>query len=276
MGLTPYARLGMIDLHTHVLPGVDDGPADLDGSLHMASVAQAVGIETLVATPHVSHTWPETTPEGVADAVAALQPELNAAGIGVRVVAGAEVAITRGIDLPDEELQALRLGGGEWLLAECPLSPSAIGAERLLLALQARGHRILLGHPERSAVMQKDPAMVARLVEAGMLCSITAGTLVGQFGRTAQTFAMTMLEEGLVHNVTSDAHDALRRPPGIRAALAAADETLPGVLDLAGWMTEDVPRAVLGGAPIPPAPAPPPRRARRRGLLARLSGGRAA
>lgn len=264
----------MIDLHTHVLPGIDDGPADLAGSLRMARVAHEAGTEVLVATPHVSHTWAQTSAAGVAEAVARLQPELDAKGIGVRVVAGAEVALTRGVDLPDSELAALRLGGGEWLLAECPLSPSAVGFENLLFALQARGHRILLAHPERSALMQKDPAILARLVAAGMLTSITAGTLLGKFGRTAHAFALDLLEEGLVHNVASDAHDADRRTPHIRDGLAAADEQLPGVLDLAGWFTEDVPRALLEGAPVPPQPAPSPRRPRRRGLLARLSGGR--
>ena len=264
----------MIDLHTHVLPGVDDGPADLAGSLRMARAAADAGTEVLVATPHVSHTWAQTTATGVADAVARLQPELDAAGIPIRVVAGAEVALTRGIDLPDAELSALRLGGGEWLLAECPLSPSAVGFENLLFALQARGHRIVLAHPERSALMQKDPAIAARLVGAGMLTSITAGALQGRFGRTAHAYALDLFEAGLVHSVASDAHDADRRPPQIRDGLAAADEELPGVLDLAAWLTEDVPRAVLDGAPVPPQPAPAPRRPRKRGLLARLSGGR--
>ena len=107
-----------------------------------------------------------------------------------------------------------------------------------------------------------------------MLTSITAGALLGRFGRTANAFALDLLEQGLVHNVASDTHDADRRPPQIRDGLEAADEQLPGVLDLAAWLTEDVPRAVLDSAPVPPAPAPPPKRPRRRGLLARLSGGR--
>ena len=264
----------MIDLHTHVLPGIDDGPPDVAGSLELARAAAEAGTEVLVATPHVSHGWPGTSSAAVADGIARLQPELDAAGIAVRVVGGAEVALTRGIDLPDAELEKLRLGGGEWLLAECPLSPSAVGFENLLFALQVRGHRIVLAHPERSACMQKDPSVVARLVGAGMLTSITAGALLGRFGRTAHAFALDLLEQGLVHNVASDAHNADRRPPQIREGLEAADEQLPGVLDLAEWLTADVPRAILDGASVPAQPAPSPRRPRRRGLLSRLSGGR--
>ena len=259
----------MIDLHSHVLPGVDDGPATVEGSVELARRAAGAGTTELAATPHVTWEIP-TTSATVADGVRALQAELDAAGVVLRLRTGGELAISKAAELDGDELEALRLGGGEWLLAECPLSSSATGFDTLLHQLQARGHRILLAHPERSPVLQRDPALLQGLVDAGMLCSVTAGSFVGLFGSTVQRFTFDLAEAGLVHNVASDAHDTRRRPPGVLGALTAADEDLPGLADRTEWMCVDVPRAILDGGPVPPAPGEPPRR-RRRGLLRRAS-----
>lgn len=261
----------MIDLHTHVLPGIDDGPPSFEGSLALARGAVADGVTTLVATPHVSWEWPDNDAAGIAARVDALEAQLAEAGVDVTIRTGGELALTRAFELSDDELRGLRLGGGEWLLAECPLTTVATGFDTAVQALAARGHGIVLAHPERSPMLQGDPEVLRRLVEGGMLTSITAGSLLGRFGSTVKSFAFWMLEEDLVHNVASDAHDAARRPPGLGEALHAADAELPGVGERAEWLTVSVPRAILDGGPVPGPPAPPPAR-RRRGLLRR--GGR--
>ena len=258
----------MIDLHTHVLPGIDDGPPTVEGSLELARRAVADGTTTLVATPHVSWDMPENDAARIAACVDALQGRLEEEGIDVTIRTGGELAVTRAFELEEDELRALRLGGGEWLLAECPLTAVATGFDTAVQSIAARGHRILLAHPERSPMLQKDPEILRMLVESGMLTSITGGALLGRFGSTVKRFAFWLLEEDLVHNVASDAHDAVRRPPGMRQALHAADDELPGVGDRAEWLTVSVPRAILDGGPIPEPPSPPPAR-RRRGLLRR-------
>ena len=260
----------MIDLHAHVLPGIDDGPPTLDESLELARRAVADGTATMVATPHVTWDLPGNTSARIAAAVTALQDELDRAAIGLRLATGGELAITRAYELDDDELAALRLGGGPWLLAECPLSPSAPGFDAALNALAGRGHRIVLAHPERCPALHRDPALLRRLVEAGMLTAVTAGALLGRFGKDVRRFALWMFEHDLVHSVASDAHDAVRRPPGIREGLAAADAELPGVAERAEWLTLSVPAAILAGNPIPEAPGPVPAR-RRRGLLRRAA-----
>lgn len=257
----------MLDLHSHVLPGVDDGPVAVAESLEMGRLAAAAGIVQLAATPHVTWDIP-TSAAAVADGVAALQAAFDDEGIPVRLRTGGELAIACAVELPDDELRALHLGGGEWLLAECPLSSAGAGFESLLHHLQARGHRILLAHPERSPALQRDRALLERLIDAGMLTSITAGSLVGRFGSTVQRFTHELIEAGFVHNVASDAHGTGHRPPGMRAELEQADADLPGLADRAGWLCTDVPAAILDGGPIPPEPGPPPRR-RRRGLFRR-------
>ena len=259
----------MIDLHTHVLPGIDDGPGTVEESIALARAAVAEGTTTLVATPHVTWDLPANDAGRIAAAVAALEAELARAGVDVALRTGAEVAITRAHELGDEELRGLRLGGGEWLLVESPLSVVAAGFDTAVYALAARGHRIVLAHPERSPLLHKDPELLRRFVADGMLTSVTAGALLGRFGSTVKRFALWMLEEDLVHDLASDAHDAERRPPGIHDAIAAADQELPGVAERAAWLTLSVPGAILDGGPIPDPPAPPPRRRRR--LLRRVA-----
>jgi protein-tyrosine phosphatase len=241
----------LIDLHCHVLPGIDDGPASLDDSLALVRAAAAAGTSTIVATPHVSWDMPNE-----AGTIAQLVDELNARlereQIDVRVRRGAEVAITRAVDLSDAELNALSLGGGPWVLVEPPFSPLVAGLESLLEGLQAQGHKIVIAHPERCPAFHRDPDALVRLVETGMLTSITAGALSGRFGRDVRRFARTLVQEGLAHNVASDAHDAVSRPPGIAEDLRRA-----GYDGLAHWVAQDVPAAILAGEAIPPRPSLP-------------------
>jgi protein-tyrosine phosphatase len=122
----------VIDLHCHVLPGIDDGPDTLDDSLALCRAAAAAGTRTVVATPHVSWDWPNVTSRVVADGVARVNEALEAEGVDLEVRPGAEVAMTRAGDLEDSELVALRLGGGPYLLVECPFSPAAAGFDAIL------------------------------------------------------------------------------------------------------------------------------------------------
>jgi protein-tyrosine phosphatase len=246
----------LIDLHCHVLPGIDDGPASLEDSVALARAAAAGGTTTIVATPHVS--W--STPNEAAT-IARLVQELNARleheGLHLRVRPGAEVAITRAVDLSADELSGLSLGGGPWVLIEPPFSPIAAGLEGLLERLRRDGQQIVIAHPERCPGFHRDPDSLARLVEAGALTSITASSLGGRFGREVRRFAHQLVERGLVHNVASDAHDAVSRPPALADELRRSGHEW-----LAGWAAEEVPAAILAGEPIPPRPERPVGRAR--------------
>jgi protein-tyrosine phosphatase len=125
---------------------------------------------------------------------------------------------------------------------------------------------VLLAHPERCPGFQHDPGALRRLVERGVLCSITSSTLTGAFGRLPCRFAFALLSDGLVHNIASDAHDAERRPPDLRPGLAATAARLDGFDARAAWLTQAVPAAILSGAPLPDPPAPLPRYGWRRRL----------
>ncbi len=136
----------MIDLHSHILPGVDDGPPTLEGSLELARTAVAAGTRTILATPHINDDR-SIDAARVAAGLESLRPALAAAEIPLEVLPGGEIAMWRLGDLDDAALRTLALGGGPYLLVESPFSP-AIGAfEPLVLDLLGRGHRVLLAHP---------------------------------------------------------------------------------------------------------------------------------
>ncbi len=239
----------MIDLHSHVLSGIDDGPETIEGSIAIARAAAAAGTRTLLATPHVSWHYAND-----ADTIAPLVDELNTRlgqeGIELEVRAGAEIAITKLSVLEPDELSRLTLGGGPWLLIEPPFTPVATGLDSIVLDLLHSGRRVLLAHPERCPALLREPQVLRELVRAGVLTSITAGSLGGRFGGEVRRFALELAREGLIHNVASDAHDDSRRPPEIASEIAQA-----GLEPLGEWLTEEVPAAILSGGEIPPQPA---------------------
>jgi protein-tyrosine phosphatase len=256
----------MIDLHCHVLPGVDDGPGSVHEAIDLARGAQADGIGTIAATPHVDWSHPDLDARSIRAAVAQLQVHLDAADVDMRIVSGAEVAAGRALELDDAELHELTLGGGCWLLLECPitstLTPGFTGTAR---RLAHRGHRLLLAHPERCPIFLRAPEALDELVAEGMLAQVTAGALSGRFGRTVRDAAMQLVARGSVHVVASDGHDR-GRPAVIASELAATaiDRTL------LTWLTQDAPAAILAGTELPPRPEMGP--LRRRGRLLRLVG----
>jgi protein-tyrosine phosphatase len=244
----------VIDLHCHVLPGIDDGPATLEGSLALARAAAAGGTQVLVATPHVSWRY-----RNDAQIIAPLVGELNArlaaegvlssGGAPLEVRAGAEIALTQIAEIDPTELGRLTLGGGEWLLVEPPFTPVAPHLDEILLGLGRDGQRVVVAHPERCPTFQRDRRMLERLVREGFLTSVTAGSFGGRFGAEARRFALELARDGLLHNVASDAHDHAQRPPAIAAELEAV-----GLAPLTQWLTEAVPRAILNGGELPPRP----------------------
>lgn len=238
----------MIDLHFHVLPGIDDGPRRIEDSIALARAAADVGVQTLVATPHVSPRYPNN-----ADAIIGLVEELNARlaadDVGINVCAGAEIATAAISEIQPVQLSRLHLGRGEWLLLEPPFSPWAPELSSVVADLQRLGHRIVLAHPERCPTFHRDPAMLESMVRAGALTSVTAGSLVGRFGSDVRNFALDMAGAEMLHNVASDAHDRDRRPPGMTREIERA-----GFGRLAEWLTHEVPAAILNGEEIPRRP----------------------
>lgn len=239
------------DLHCHLLPGLDDGPATHADALALARAIVASGVDRVVATPHVNHRFP-TRPEVIAAAVARLGDALRDEGIALEVLPGAEVAAGHLPDLDAGDLSALVLGRGPWLLLEPPTTAEFAYEQAVERVLDA-GLRPLVAHPERCRLFQAAPERLGGLVVRGARLSVTAASLTGHFGRPPQLLAWRLVEEGLVANVASDAHDLRGRPPRLLEDLAAA-----GLSDAATAWCETFPAGVLGErARDPAAPAAP-------------------
>jgi protein-tyrosine phosphatase len=240
----------VVDLHCHVLPGIDDGPSTLAESVAMCQAAHRGGTRTLVATSHVNWDYPEVTAAVIHDKVAAVNDALRVASIDVTVRSGAEVALSRAGELSDLELEGLALGGGPYVMVEFPWTSAATGAVNALRAFARRGFGIVLAHPERAPALQRDAGLVRELVESGILCCLDAGSLTGRADRHARSASWQLLAEGLAHVIASDAHDARRRPPGLAATLEEAGLNAAQI----DYFARRAPEAIINGA----APAPPP------------------
>jgi protein-tyrosine phosphatase len=243
----------LIDLHCHILPGIDDGPDDLQSSLELARLLSEEGVETVAATPHLREDHPEVRPTELRARCDDLRQALSDAGIDLMVVNGGEVDLLWALTATDDDLALVSYGqAGSWLLIETPNGPLPATFEQSLAELRGRGYRVLLAHPERSADFQAHPERLLELTRDGVALQVTASTL-GQSRRQSKSarLAYFLLDHDAVHALSSDAHGASghRRAPEWRAL-----ETSGLSRDRIEWMVQQVPAAILAGSILPPAP----------------------
>lgn len=211
----------MYDLHNHVLPGVDDGAADLPEALALLALASEQGISHLLATPHIQPGHYENAATDILIALQRLQTEVLAAGIPITLAAAAEVRLSPELVVMAER-QSLpfigQLRGCNVLLLELPPSHIPAGTDRLVQWLLKRNILPMIAHPERNRELLAQPDKLDSFVRAGCLFQLTAAALLGDMGAGCQCQAEQWLIEGIYHIVASDAHSVARRPPKLRAA----------------------------------------------------------
>ena len=260
----------MLDLHCHLLPAIDDGPPDLDGSVALAADLAAGGVTTVAATPHCRHDHPHVVPGQLAERCVRVQERLDAEGVELTVIPAGEADINWAMDASDDDLRLVSYGQrGHDLLVEVPYVPLTSTFEDMLFELTAKGLRLLLAHPERNPTLRDKPERVEQLVHRGALVQVTASSLA-RTERKSRTAAIAkfLVRHGLAHVIASDAHGpAAPNRASLAEGVAAAAELVGE--ERARWMADDAPAAVLAGEPLPPAPRI---RAPRRGLLGRLAG----
>lgn len=214
----------MIDLHCHILPGIDDGAADLPVSLAMARASVDDGVSIIACTPHILPGLYHNAGPEIRTAVQQLQDVLDQEGIPLRLVTGADVHMVP--DLVDglRSGRILSLADSRYVLVEPPHHIAPPQLEEFFFGLLVAGVVPILTHPERLTWISQRYDTIQRLVQAGVWMQITSGSLTGAFGRTAQYWADRMLDEGCVHILATDAHDTKRRPPDLSRGreLAAA------------------------------------------------------
>lgn len=240
-----------VDLHCHLLPGLDDGPRTEAESLELARALVADGVGVVAATPHRTVRFATPLHELLAR-VDALRSLLAAHEVPLQVLTGSEVAVDALLDMPETELQALRLGGTGPLLVELPQRDVGGDPSWIVHDLLARDVPVLLAHPERIPLLQQDPSILAGLVERGAHAQVTSGSLYGRYGRTAQQTAVAMLDAGLIDVIASDAHHPELRPPEMEPAREWLAQHRPATAfdDLA----VHTPRGLISPRPAPTSP----------------------
>jgi protein-tyrosine phosphatase len=254
----------LIDLHSHVLPGLDDGASSLDESLEIVAAAARDGITALAATPHVRQDYP-TTADEMERALRGVRRAVADAGLGVDVLPGGEIAVDRLHLLDAQELARFGLGGNpRVVLIEVPYRGWPLELSERVFRLRALGIRPVLGHPERNDVVQAEPERLADVVGLGALAQVTAASLDGRLGRRPQECSLDLLERELVHLLASDAHAPAVRGIGMSAAVEVLRNHALGQ-----WLTLEMPAALIGGGAFPRRPTTPRRRKTRLRLFGR-------
>jgi protein-tyrosine phosphatase len=232
----------VIDLHSHILPGLDDGARTLEDARALAREAVAGGVTTMAATPHVRDDYP-TTCEQMERGVENLREDFAREEIPLEVLHGAEIELSLLWQIHPEDLARFTLGGsGVYVLVEFPYTGWPRSLDLALSHLHGQGLRMVLGHPERNPEVQDQPDLLAAVVEAGALVQLTAASVDGRLGPSSQLTARRLLERGLAHLVASDAHGPLIREAGLASAAEALQDEA-----LARRLTVDVPQTIVAG-----------------------------
>jgi protein-tyrosine phosphatase len=212
----------MFDLHCHLLPGIDDGATDLEMALAMARIAFDDGIRTVACTPHIYPGMYENKGPGIRAAIQSLQAELDARGIALKLVEGADV------HLAPDLLEGIRSGriptlaGSRYLLLEPPHHTAPPRMEFIAFELMAAGITPVITHPERLSWVESHYDLFVRLAERGVWMQVTAGALTGRFGGRVKYWGERFVGEGHCMILATDAHHPTRRPPLLAEAREAA------------------------------------------------------
>lgn len=210
----------MIDIHCHILPGLDDGPSNISESLEMASIALGDGIRKIVATPHVRDA--SLSPDLIRRRMEELKEGLSEEGLPLEIFQGADADAM----LDPSLMKGYAINNTNYILVEFPHTHMPIKAGEALFRMAANGLRPIITHPERNASVIKNPASVISLLGTGALIQLTAESLTGGFGPEVRECALYLLRQRAVHIIATDAHSARLRRPVLSGALRAAEKDI--------------------------------------------------
>ncbi|MDP2210971.1 MAG: CpsB/CapC family capsule biosynthesis tyrosine phosphatase [Candidatus Aquicultor sp.] len=212
---------GFVDIHNHILPGLDDGAETLEEAVEMARLAHQNGITRIVATPH-QNDWHHVTGQETLAGVELLQAVLRERGVPVDIYAGSELRMSP--DIPERlaSQTALPLAGSSYVLIEFYFDTIPFFSEEVVFRLRTAGWKPIIAHPERVYDIQRKPERLERFIDMGCLTHINVSSLTGELGRSCLDTAVALLKRGWVDIIASDSHGAENRPPDFGAALSVA------------------------------------------------------
>jgi len=255
----------MIDLHCHLLPGLDDGAQDLKEALEMVKIAERDGIRTIVATPHLFRSYfPRQDLCVIEEKRKELVQALEEEKVLVNILAGAEVHISHNlIDEIKKNRNHLVLHQSSYMFVEFPSDHVFSGTKKLFFELLSEGVVPIIAHPERNSVFVRNPLLLYELIEMGSLAQANSGSFIGHYGRRIEESVFRLLELNLIHFISSDGHNSGSKAPRISEAMKQAESVVGK--EKARILVLDNPQAVLDDAELPyhPDPVNPAQREKR-------------
>jgi protein-tyrosine phosphatase len=239
----------MIDLHCHILPGIDDGAKNIEEAVRMARIAKQDGVETIVATPHLFR--------GDYDDFRVVEKKrdeltevLEREGISVSILTGAEVHISHNlIDEIKKHREFLVINRSSYISLEFPREHVFSGIKNLFFELISEGLIPIIAHPERNSVFVRNPALLFELIQMGGLAQSNSGSYVGRYGKRAEEAVELFLKHNLIHFIGSDSHGIRSLPPNLSHALRRAEMIIGE--ERARALVYDNPKAVVEDRPVP-------------------------
>ncbi|MEE8575376.1 MAG: CpsB/CapC family capsule biosynthesis tyrosine phosphatase [Thermodesulfobacteriota bacterium] len=240
----------MIDLHCHILPAIDDGPQNIEGSLDMCRAAVSDGIKTIVATPHFKPgLYQLPTEAGVRTRLELLNEQLLLEGLNLKILPGAEVRLTSDIYAYLETEEFITLNStGKYMLTEFPMGSLPDDWEGLLAGLIERGVTPVIAHPERSDAFLSEPELLYDVVRMGALTQLTAESVTGAYGFDIQRFCEKLLRDDVAHVIATDSHSVEFRAPQLTDAVTVAASIIGEEKALA--LVTKNPEAIIKGDPL--------------------------
>jgi protein-tyrosine phosphatase len=200
-----------IDIHSHIIPGIDDGAQDKETALMMLREAAENNTGHIIATPHFISGSMDNTIEAIVEKCRALQQDALKEGIDIMIYPGMEIFISSDIPVLIDKNVIGTLNGSEYILVELPISSIPVYTDDVLYKLQLKGLTPVIAHPERNIEIAENPGKLYSLVNRGMMVQVNAGSLIGIYGRKVKKAAINLIHEDLVHFIASDAHTCGKR-----------------------------------------------------------------
>lgn len=244
----------MIDIHSHIMPAVDDGAASLEESLEMLKIASQDGVKAIAVTPHVFQAgrfidFGEKQHNEYRRCFNELKEKAKEQKIAIEILSGAELFFATDLREQLEHWRAvLTLNNSDYFLLEFPHDLVFPGSKEYLFDLVSAGFTPIICHPERNLVFQQHPRLLYRLLQVGVLAQLDAGSIRGDFGQTAYDTAMILLGHNLIHVIASDCHDTRINPPGLSFIYKRLHEIEKEKIDL---LVEKVPLAIVNNNALP-------------------------
>jgi len=233
----------MIDIHCHILPDIDDGPKTFEESVAMAKMAAEDGIAAIVATPHLNEKLYD--PAEISRRVHWLNHLLRTEKVPVSILQGADVSVV----FRPKQVQGFSINDTEYILIEFPHTHLPWNAREIISNFIDYGYKPIITHPERNPTIKTNPKALLEVLMDSCYVQVTAGSLVGEFGKTAKDCAVYLLKAGVVDVLATDAHSTTFRKPCLSAGLAVAEQIVG--TDCAQQMVFGTPAKVIAGLNLP-------------------------